>query len=653
MFENYSDKAKNVIKEAKRYSNLKGLNTIGTESFLLALFNSKDSICNYILDEYDVTSEEIFDILETLIIIRHDESEFNKKMESVFKTAQNIAKEQGSNEILEEHLFFSLLLVKDTIFLIQLDFLGIDLKEILDDLKEVFNLSDEEEIEYTTNLTKKAKNNEFDKFIGREVYLERMRVIISRKSKNNPLLVGNAGVGKTALVEGLAVYYFKENSEYEIISLNLSSLLSNTKYRGDFEARIDKLTKEIIDKPNVILFIDEIHTIMGAGSSEGAMDAANILKPFLARSNFKVIGATTIEEYRKTILTDKALSRRFQTIFVAEPTLLEMKNILFGIKQDYEKYHKVKVPSHVVHYIIEQTNKKIINRRFPDKGIDVLDEALSIAKMKNLKVINNNIIDEAIRQIVGLKISKVKEDNFYKELNPLYLEYCLGIDHKILGTISFPYDDYNLLELKKEMKSGLGITDEMFLDLDLSTYKESHSLASLIGSPKGYVGYDEGGILSEHIASYPLSVIVLSNYKIASKEIIEFLDNIVDKGFFYDKKGNLIDCKNLILIYKEDDNKISSVGFLENKKEFNSKREYTIINKKNFIETNAQIEFMKNKGYNIFYNNDDFNLNKELYLKAFLNLINNYKKGNYLLNREDNKIIIIKNKTNDNLINSC
>ncbi len=646
MFEKFSKKAKQIIEDSKKFSKEKELETVGTEGFLLALFNSEDSICHYILDEYDVTSEEIHEIFDSMIIVRHKENEYNDKLNKVFKMAIDIATEQGSDEILEEHLFFSLLLVKDTIFLTQLDYLGIDLKDILDDLKEIFNLSDED-IEYTVNLTKKAKNNEFEKFIGRDSYLERMQIILSRKTKNNPLLVGNAGVGKTALVEGLATYYYKNNFDYEIISLNLSSLLSNTKYRGDFEARIDKLTKSIIDKPNIILFIDEIHTIMGAGSSEGTLDAANILKPFLARGNFKVIGATTIEEYRKTIQTDKALSRRFQSVFVTEPTLLEMKNILFGIKKDYEKYHKVKVPSFVVKYIVDESSKKIVNRRFPDKGIDVLDEALSIAKMKNLKIINNTIVDEAIRQIIGLKTSKVKEDNFYKELNPLYLEYNLGIDHKILGTISFSKDEYNLNELKKEMVEALGITDEMFLELDLSTYKESYSLSSLIGSPKGYVGYDEGGILSEHIASYPLSIVILSNYKDASSEINDFLDNVVEKGFFYDKKGNLINCKNLILIFKEQEFHENSVGFIERKEIEKVSRQYTIINEKQFIKTNKEIEFMKTKGYNISYDNEDFDKFKELYLKSFMLLINNYKKGNYNLNRTDDKILITLTKTND------
>ncbi len=647
MFENYSIRAQNIIKEASKYSNDKGLETIGTEGFLLALFNSKDSICNYILSEYDVTSDEIYDILESIIIVRHKEEQFSQKLLSVFKTAEVIAKEQGSDEILEEHIFFSLLLTKETIFIAQLDFLGIDLKDLLEDLREVFHLSDsDEEVEYTTNLTKKAKNKEFDKFIGREDYLDRMRIIISRKNKNNPLLIGNAGVGKTALVEGLASYYVNNNYDYEILSLNLSSLLSNTKYRGDFEARIDKLTKSIIDKPNIILFIDEIHTIMGAGSSEGAMDAANILKPFLARSNFKVIGATTIEEYRKTIQTDKALSRRFQSVFVTEPTLLEMKNILFGIKKDYEKFHNVKVPSHIIHYIIEQSSKKIVNRRFPDKAIDVLDEALSIAKMKKLKIINNNIIDESIRQIVGLKTCLVKENNFYNELNPLYLEYNLGIDHHMLGTISFDKDEYNLIELKKEMVEALGITEEMILDIDLSTYKESYSLSSLIGSPKGYVGYDEGGILSEHIASYPLSIIVLSNFEDTSKEIKDFINNIIEKGSFYDKKGNYIDCKNLILIFRESTLLNNNVGFLECKKNIISKRQYNIINEKKYILKSEELKFMEKKGYYLNYDNKEFNENKELYLKTFISLINNYKKGNYNLMLDDKKIIIQKDTNN-------
>ncbi len=652
MFENYSIQAKKIINESTSYSNDKGITTIGTEGFLLSLFNSEDSICNYILSEYDVTNNEIKDILNELLIIRKSDKEYTDKLKSVFKTAENIAKEQGSKEILEEHLFFSLLLIKDTIFLMQLDYLGIDLKDILEDLQEVLNISDDE-IEYTTNLTKKAKNNEFDKFIGRDSYLQRMKVIISRKNKNNPLLIGNAGVGKTALVEGLATMYVNEKLNYEILSLNLSSLLSNTKYRGDFEARIDKLTKDIINKPNIILFIDEIHTIMGAGSSEGALDAANILKPFLARSNFKVIGATTIEEYRKTILTDKALSRRFQTVFVCEPTLQEMREILFGVKKDYEKYHNVKVPASVIHYIIEQASKKITNRKFPDKGIDLLDEALSIAKMKKIKVINNSVIDESIRQIVGLNNINIKNDNFYKELNPMYLEYSLGIENKILGTVSFSYDDYNLNELRKEVKDSLGITNEMFLELDLSTYKESHSLSSLIGSPKGYVGYDEGGILSEHIASYPVSVVILFNYYQASKEILTFLDNVVDKGFFYDKKGNYIDCRNLVLIYKENKINNCNVGFIESENKIDNVRDYTIINEKKCNILNKEKEFMNKKGYDINYNLDDYNSHKEMYLKCFMKLMNNYKKGSYELVRDNEKIIIKKEETNDNMTNLC
>lgn len=642
MFENFSQKAKEVVDIATTLSNQKGFKTVGTESLFYSLYQSKDSVCRYLFEDYDVTFDDIMNVYDQLIIIRHEEEEYNQKFLTVIKTAVSISLEQGTTEVQEEHLFFSLLLVKNTIFLSMIDQLGIELKDLLEDLRDVFDLSDEDDLEYTTNITKKAINNELDRFIGREDYLNRMQLIIERKNKNNPLLIGNAGVGKSALVEGLAGFYLKQNKDYEIISLNLGCLLSNTKYRGDFEAKIDKLTKNIIKKKNAILFIDEIHTIVGAGSSEGALDAANILKPFLARANFKVIGATTLEEYRKSIMVDKALNRRFQSIFVSEPTIKEMTDIMFGIRKDYEKFHKVKVPNQCIKYIIDESQRKIINRKFPDKAIDVLDESLSLAKLNHVKLLDKLVIDRAIREINGLKIPLEFADNFYKELNPLYLDYRLGVPKKVLGTVSLSYDEYNLKELKKEMMKSLGITDEMFLELDLSGYQESHSISSLIGSPKGYVGYDDGGILSEHIGSYPVSVVVLSNYNICNEKIKKFIDTIIEKGSFYDKKGNFINCNNLILLYLMNENNISDLGFIKlNNKPKSTVAQYNIVNKKSAVEFDDYYLFMKNKGYELSYSKEEFSNYKEQYLLAFENIINGYSSGSYSLSlSKDNQIEI-------------
>lgn len=642
-----------MLEHAVEMSREMGLTKIGTEALLLSMYRVEGSICRFLLSEYDVEESDIKNILRSFIILRKQDDIFTDKFLQVMKMADALAIENEHKEISDEHLFFSLLAVKNTIFSEIVDRLGLNNQVLLDDLREIFEIVEEEdEIKnYTVNITQKAKNKELSPFIGREDYIERMLVVLNRKNKNNPLLVGSAGVGKTAIVEGLAQYYVKHRIDVEVISLNMASILANTKYRGDFEGRIDKLTKALMKKKNAILFIDEIHTIMGAGSSEGTLDAANILKPFLARNNFKCIGATTIEEYRKTIMNDKALNRRFQSIFVNEPNEEETKEILFGLRKDFEKFHKVSVANHIIKYIVSTAKQKLSNRKFPDKAIDILDEAMSLSSMKRKEYLSVLDIDIAVNQISGLKPVVVKDQYLYEEIRPYYLDNFLGVcPKKTLLTVNFIGNEQQLKTFKEEVKDGFGITDEMVLELDMANYTEPFSISSLIGSPPGYVGHQEGGLLSEHIGKFPFAMVVVEHFFQGAEEIQSLVLNILKKGFFYDKKNQLILCQNLILIFQEQKKTNQSIGFFSQEKKQESDIFYYIdleVHGKEgvMIEQDCYQEIFSSRGYQLEYDKTQFIKHKEKFQTAFVDLLQHYQKGNYRmeLDQENHKVSIIEN----------
>ena len=461
-----------------------------------------------------------------------------------------------------------------------------------------------------------------------------MKVVLGRKNKNNIMLIGSAGVGKTALVEGLCYELLKQKSEYEIISVNISSLVANTKYRGDFEARINKVLNEVLESNNKILFIDEIHTIIGAGSSDNSLDIANIIKPYLARGNFRCIGATTTEEYQKSINKDKALARRFQSIFVNELNKDETQDVLFGIVDDYSKFHNVYLDKKYIPYILKLCEEKIVNKKFPDKAIDLLDEAMCLAKINKSKSVKINNIDDALKNMTGMSIGQIDHKFSYHELESYFLDNYLGVStKKNLVTIKYCGDDENLKLLLEEIKLGFGICEESILELNLTNFTESFALSALIGTPPGYVGYEDGGILSEHYAKFIYQVVIVKNIEKASPDIKFFIESLVKNGSFYDKKGREFKTNNSVFVFVDSSVKNQRIGFI-NDEIYNKKNEMFDLfleEKQHYEAINPYIDSFKFRGFDISFNEDDFKVHSNSYKKKFLELIRKYNKGKYFL----------------------
>ena len=648
MFNNFDDSVLEIIEEAKEYTKTRyKLYKLGTESLLYVMFKKEESICRFLLEDYRVTIEEIIESTDGYVFIRSNNKEYTEKFMEVIEMAKAISKENNSITVLEEHFLFALLVVKDTIFESLIKKLNLNSTVLIEDLKEYFYIKNTEELDnYSVNLSNLAKENKLNKMIGREHYLERMKLVLGRKSKNNILLVGSAGVGKTALVEGLCYELLKDNSNYEIISISISSLIANTKYRGDFEGRINKVLNEVISSHNKILFIDEIHTIIGAGSSDNSLDVANIIKPYLVRDNFRCIGATTAEEYEKHINKDKALARRFQTIFVNELNEEETANVLIGILDDYIRFHQVDLDKKYIPYFIKLCGDRIINRKFPDKAIDLMDEAMCLAKMKKSDIVKISHIDEALKNICGMNVGKIDYEYKYHELEPYFLDNYLGVlTNKNLVTISFNGDEKNLKLLIDELKIGFGISNESILELNLTNFSENNLLSSLIGTSPGYVGYEDGGILSEHYAKYLYQIIVLKKMEEAASSIKNFLNSLIKNGVFYDKKGREFKTNNTVFIVVDENKKKESMGFIsvETKNKNEIEFDLNLSDKSHFKSVNPYIDSFKYKGFDISFNEEEFSRYEIPYKKGFLELLKKYKKGRYFLtyNTKTDEIEII------------
>lgn len=650
MFTNFDDNVLEIIEDGRRYTKKHfKLSKMGTESLLYVMFSKEESICRFLLEDYRVTEEEITEAIESYIIIRSNNHEYTDKFLEVIEMSKAIAKENKSSIVLEEHLLFALLVIKDTIFESLIKKLNLNSSILIEDLKDYFNFKSTEEISnYSVNLTSLAKENKLNKMIGRESYLQRMKVILSRKNKNNILLVGSAGVGKTALVEGLCYELLKERSDYEIISVSISSLIANTKYRGDFEARINKVLNEVIDSNNKILFIDEIHTIIGAGSSDNSLDVANIIKPYLARDNFRCIGATTTEEYQKYINKDKALARRFQSIFLNELSEEETENVLNGILEDYIGFHNVSFDRKHIPYIVKLCNDKVTNRRFPDKAIDLMDEAMCLAKMSKSKTTKIIHIEEALKNITGTAVGDVDYRYTYSELESFYLDNYLGLNSKNnLACFKYLGDEKNLSLLLNEIKRGFGVSSESILDLNLITFNEINSLSSLIGTPPGYVGYEDGGVLSEHFARFIYQVIVIRKFENTSNEIRNFFVSLINNGYFYDKKGRSFKTNNAVFIFVGDEKSNETIGFIKNHttKEDVIKFDFIINGKQQPQKEDNYLDLFKLRGFDISFSEEDYSKNPLSYKKVFLELVRKYNKGKYFLmyNDKTKKIEILNN----------
>lgn len=559
-----------VIKRVKERTKRSGSQTVGSEFFLSEMLEIEGGIFQFLMNEYDVKKEEVIDETANALVLRHDKGEYSDALTKIFDYAQGVS----YGKIKEEHLLYAILHSKESIAYKIIKSLGLSPSDLIIDLEEIYDFREsKEEMKYAVNLTQKAREGKLDSLFEYDNYLKRMLVILNKKYKNNPLLVGDAGVGKTAIVEGFAKYAYQNNLDYEILTLNLSQMLSNTKYRGDFESRMDEAMNYISSHENAVLFIDEIHTIIGTGSSENSLDVANILKPYLARADIKIIGATTIEEYQKTIFKDKALRRRFDLINVLEPTLDVTKKILLGLKPSYEDFHKIKLDDNLILYLCDEADKKIHNKKRPDKCIDILDEMLSYAKINNYEV-TSDLVNHIIDDRVGYHLRK--KEYHYKEIAKLsFLSENNLKEEKYYNYHLAIYNNAEAIEyLKQDLMVYLGISEEMILQIDALMYQERSAMESLIGSPKGYVGYDEDGILSHQLLTYPASVIIIENSNAITGPLKTIFNQIYKQGFFYDNHGTQIKTNHLVIVDVLSKER-NLVGF--NQQEEKRKTEYDLV----------------------------------------------------------------------------
>lgn len=656
----FTNSAEKAIEYANNLAIELGHNYIGTEHILYGLAKEQTGIAQKVLSNQNITPEIIKTQIETLIGTQDTLQEavgFTPRTKRVFENAFKQAKKLGSEYIGTEHILIGIMREGDSIAIrIMLD-LGVDPQKLYNEIVKVIN--EDEEInpserkpettnfgsynqtqnlnQYGTDLTKQAIEGKLDPIIGRKEEIERVIQILSRRTKNNPCLIGEPGVGKTAVVEGLAEKIVSDDvpemlKQKRVVSLDISSMVAGAKYRGDFEERIKKCLNEVKKSGDVILFIDEIHTIVGAGSAEGAIDAANILKPLLARGEIQLIGATTLNEYRKYIEKDAALERRFSPVTVNEPTPEDTIKILEGIQDKYEAHHNIKISKQAILSAVKLSERYITDRFLPDKAIDLIDEAASKVKMNmytqpdNLKKIEEEIEktisekEEAIRTQHFEKAAKLRDeehnlkDKLKKEQekwnqknnrkvvelveediasvisswtgipakkltqdeNQKLKDLEANLHNRVVGQNEAvqavakaikrsrvglkdpkrPIGSFLFLgptgvgktELSKALSECLFGSEDAMIRVDMSEYMESHSTAKLIGSPPGYVGYDEGGQLTEKIRRKPYSVILFDEIEKAHPDVMNMLLQILEDGRLTDAQGRTVNFKNTVII---------------------------------------------------------------------------------------------------------
>lgn len=567
MLENYSNKAIEIIDEAKRIADSYNSKIVGSEHLLLALYDTKDSVCSFLLSERFISKEDLIKEIEDLIILRNikKESIYTKELTDIVKYASMVAKKMKSEYVYEEHLFYAMITNGDNVGKDILTKLGVDIEELVLDIEDMFNLNDENKKHPFTFLTNLSMSDKVHPYISLGNYIERLKIIMNKKQKNNPMLIGSAGVGKTAIVEGLATILENE----VIYRLDLGSMISGTKYRGELEEKIINAMEYIKDN-NAILFIDEIHTIVGAGSNEGTLDVANILKPYLARSDIRCIGATTLDEYYQFIEKDKALLRRFQNVYIYEPTIDDTLYILENIKSSYEDYHNIIYTKKDLEDIVNKCQRYIPTRTFPDKAIDVIDEVGARASITK----NNDIsflIDQVIFDMTGLKVLTVDDlkqiSLNYEILRPSYMNFltCKNVD-KNIASIKIS-KDFDIKKLIADLEQVFSFLEEEYLEIDLDAYYEASSISNLIGASKGYVGYDSGGILSEHIIKHPFSLIYFKNLDKAHFTIQSFIKKLFKDAYFVDNKSRRVYLYNTIILYSIQNDSLSTIGIGNIKKE--------------------------------------------------------------------------------------
>lgn len=654
-----SEKLQEILKEAKRISKKLGQNYIGSEHLLMALTFVSDTAPFVVLQENGVTIQSIINILSQIPLaggtFGAEKSKYTKSAESILELAGNEAKRLESTEIGSEHLLIAvlkhldctavkiILSLKANIQKIYVDIMsacGVDgstAKKEFVSLKKGKNKSKASATptldQFSRDMTMDARMGNLDPVIGREKEIERVLQILSRRMKNNPCMVGEPGVGKTAVAEGIAYLIAAGDvpdtvRNKRLLSLDLSSMVAGSKYRGEFEERIKKVIAEVKNAGNVILFVDELHTIIGAGGAEGAIDASNILKPSLSRGEIQMIGATTRAEYRKYIEKDAALERRFQPVYVEEPSNEETVEILKGLRPAYEEHHHVEISDQALEAAVSLSVRYISDRFLPDKAIDLMDEACSrkrlgfgkkakktlpleleiqalsddletlledgdideaaellkkqrkleskLDKMKQNKNAKSVVVDaEDIADVVSvwtkIPVNKLTEqeskrlERLEEELHKRVVGQNEAVDAVAkaikrsrvgLKDPKRPVGSFLFLgptgvgktELSKALAEAVFGSEDALIRVDMSEYMEKHSVSKLIGSPPGYVGFEEGGQLSEKVRSNPYSVILFDEIEKAHSDVFNILLQVLDDGHITDSQGRKVDFKNTIII---------------------------------------------------------------------------------------------------------
>ena len=696
MIYKFTSRAKKAIEIAQEEAISLGHNYIGSEHILYGLVKEGAGVASKVLANQNVTPEgvesEIIEMIGKEVITGADTLGFTPRSKRVIENSFIEAKKLGYDYIGTEHLLMGILREGDSIAVRILTDLDVDLPRIYNEIVNVINdageINQDKNInksakgsynstptlnQFGEDLTKKALDGKTDPIVGRAEEIERVIQILSRRTKNNPCLIGEPGVGKTAIVEGLAqkinlgdVPEILKNKR--VVSLDISGMVAGAKYRGDFEERIKKALNEIKKAGDIILFIDEIHTIVGAGAAEGAIDAANILKPMLARGEIQLVGATTISEYRKYIEKDTALERRFSPVTVSEPTPKDTITILKGIRDKYEAHHNVKITDEAINAAVNLSQRYINDRYLPDKAIDLIDEASSKARLKtytepeSLKKMQEEIDrlakdkeeavrsqkfekaaslrdeEKALRQEfeeeeknwknkntktmvtitedniadvislwTGIPAKKITEDenerlrNLEKSLHERVIgqnEAVEAVSKAIrrgrvgLKDPNRPIGSFLFLgptgvgktELSKALAESLFGDESALIRIDMSEYMEPHSVSKLIGSPPGYVGFEEGGQLTEKIRRKPYSVILFDEIEKAHPDVMNMLLQILDDGRLTDSNGRTVNFKNTVVIMTSNigariitDKK--SLGFSKEQEKQDEQKEHENIKK--------------------------------------------------------------------------
>ncbi len=661
MFEKFTENAKKVLQSASDIANELSHNYIGTEHLLIGLVKAP-GVASKVLAENGVEETRLIKLIEEFItpaspIEIVERENMTPKVEKIIAQSQKEAMHLKSNLIGTEHLLLALLKENECIAVRLLNTLGIKIQKIYVDIltavgQEAANAKNEfasskakgkEKTstptldQYSRNLTEYAREGRLDPVIGREEEIQRVIQILSRRTKNNPCLIGEPGVGKTAIAEGLARKIVEGNvpetiRDKRVLTLDLSGMVAGSKYRGEFEERIKRVISEVMSDGNVLLFIDEIHTIIGAGGAEGAIDASNILKPSLARGELQIVGATTIEEYRKYIEKDPALERRFQPVMVDEPNEKESIQILKGLRDSYETHHQVTITDEALVAAVKLSMRYINDRFLPDKAIDLIDEASSKVRLStfvdspeirkleeensqleaqkeeairtelyekageiksrqlnNLKkidalkekqekekkerrlVVGESEIADIISSWTKIPVRKLEEEETerLKKLEEILHERVVGQDEAVkaiakairrgrvgLKDPNRPIGSFLFLgptgvgktELSKALAEAMFGSENAMIRVDMSEYMEKHSVSKLIGSPPGYVGYDEGGQLSEKVRRNPYSVILFDEIEKAHPDIFNILLQVLEDGHITDAQGRKVNFKNTIII---------------------------------------------------------------------------------------------------------